>query len=293
MTAHRVDFVDEDNGRRGLLGLIEQVTDAAGAHADEHFHKVGTGNGEEGRIGLACHGLGQQGLTGARRAHQQHALGNARAHGGIGLGVLQEIDHLLKFFLFFLGPGHILEGDLVLGRVADPGAAAAEVHHLAVAAALTHHDEIPQTHDQNQTEEVGQVFQIPRRDHRRAVFHREGQIADADVLQRLAGLGGSHLAHGLDEVRADSGFKIIAPIRKIRVGHLAVAVQAHQRRAADGDGLHVILPDGGQQLGVFDPFVLLLAQPAVEQDCDHEKDRDQDHVPHQSPLVLLQSKSPP
>ena len=37
-----------------------------------------------------------------------------------------------------------------------------------------HHDEIPQTHDQNQTEEVGQVFQIPRRDHRRAVFHREG-----------------------------------------------------------------------------------------------------------------------
>ncbi len=116
VTAHRVDLIDEDNGRRGLLGLIEQVTDAAGTHAHEHFHKVGAGNGEEGRIGLACHGLGQQGLTGARRAHQQHALGNARAHGGIGLGVLQEIDHLLKFFLFFLGSGHVLERDLVLGR---------------------------------------------------------------------------------------------------------------------------------------------------------------------------------
>lgn len=101
----------------------------------------------------------------------------------------------------------------------------------------------------------------------------KGQIADADVLQRPAGFGGGHLAHGFDEIRADGGFEIVAPIREVRVGDFAVAVQAHQRRAADGHGLHIILPDGGQQLGVFNPFIFLLAQSAVNQNGDHEKDR--------------------
>src|SRR3972149_2974720 len=48
LPAHRIDLVDEDQTGRGLLGLIEQVADAGGAHADEHLHELRSGNGEEG-----------------------------------------------------------------------------------------------------------------------------------------------------------------------------------------------------------------------------------------------------
>ena len=79
MTPHRVDFVDKDDARRVLLALLEQVADAACAHADEHLHKVGTGDAEERHVGFAGHGARQQGFAGSRRSHQQHAFGNAAA----------------------------------------------------------------------------------------------------------------------------------------------------------------------------------------------------------------------
>ena len=39
-TSDSVDFVDEDDARRVLLGLFEHVAHAACANADEHFDKV-------------------------------------------------------------------------------------------------------------------------------------------------------------------------------------------------------------------------------------------------------------
>src|SRR5450756_155077 len=53
MTADRVDFIDEDDARRVLLGLLEHVAHAARADADEHFHEVRTRNGEERHVGFA------------------------------------------------------------------------------------------------------------------------------------------------------------------------------------------------------------------------------------------------
>ena len=38
--ADRVDLVDEDDGRRSLLGSTEEVADTAGADADEHLDEV-------------------------------------------------------------------------------------------------------------------------------------------------------------------------------------------------------------------------------------------------------------
>jgi len=42
MAADRVDLVHEDDARRGLLGLLEEVTHARGADADEHLDEVGS-----------------------------------------------------------------------------------------------------------------------------------------------------------------------------------------------------------------------------------------------------------
>ena len=68
--ADGVDLVDENDAGSHLGGLLEQVPDPGRAHAHEHLHKVGAGDGEEGHVGLTGHGLGQQGLAGTRGAHQ-------------------------------------------------------------------------------------------------------------------------------------------------------------------------------------------------------------------------------
>ena len=109
--ADGVDLVDEDDAGSHLGGLLEQVTDTGGAHAHEHLHKVRAGDGEEGDVGLAGHGLGQQSLAGTGRAHQQSALGQSCADGRVLLGVVEEVDDLLQRLLGLVLTGHVLEGD--------------------------------------------------------------------------------------------------------------------------------------------------------------------------------------
>src|SRR5690606_2222564 len=45
VAANRVDLVDEDDRGGVGLGLLEQVADPGGAHTDEHFDEVRTGDG--------------------------------------------------------------------------------------------------------------------------------------------------------------------------------------------------------------------------------------------------------
>ena len=103
MTADRVDLVDEDDAGRVLLALLEQVAHARGADADEHLDEVGAADREERHVGLAGHGPRQQRLAGARRAHQQHALGDPAAELLELLRLLQELDDLLQLFLGLVG----------------------------------------------------------------------------------------------------------------------------------------------------------------------------------------------
>ena len=77
--ADGVDFIDEQNRRRGILGRFEHVADAARADAHEHLNEFGAADRKERHARFAGHRAGQQRFAGARRAHQQHALGNAAA----------------------------------------------------------------------------------------------------------------------------------------------------------------------------------------------------------------------
>ena len=79
LTADGVDLVDEHDGGGDLLGLLEQVTDAARADADVQLNEVGAGDGQKLHARLAGDRLGQQRFARARRADEQHALGDARA----------------------------------------------------------------------------------------------------------------------------------------------------------------------------------------------------------------------
>ena len=114
LAAHGVDLVDEDDARRVLLALFEQVAHPAGPDAHEHFDEVRAADGEEGNVGFPGDGAGQQGLARSGRPHEQHSLGNPPSEALELLRFLEEIDDFLKLFLWLVDAGHVLEGDLLL-----------------------------------------------------------------------------------------------------------------------------------------------------------------------------------
>src|SRR5690606_26726434 len=118
-----------------------EVTDPAGADADEHLHEVGAGDGEEGNAGLACDGPGQQGLAGAGRAVEEDALGDLGAYGLEAGRVLEELLDLLELLNGLVAAGDVGEGDLglVLGHLTGLGLA--ELHDPAASALHGVHEE--------------------------------------------------------------------------------------------------------------------------------------------------------
>ena len=137
MAADRVDFVDEDDAGGVLLALFEQIAHAAGADADEHFHEVRTGDGEERHVGFARDGAGQQSFAGAGRTDQQHAFRDAPAELLEFLRLAQEVDDLLQFFLGFLDAGDVFERHFFLLRGVQTGAALAEAEGFVAAASAS------------------------------------------------------------------------------------------------------------------------------------------------------------
>ena len=110
VAADGVDLVDEDDGRRLRLGLLEQVADAAGADADEHLDEVGARDREERHAGLAGHGPGEQRLAGARAARRA-----ARPSGILApiawnrAGFCEELLDLLQLLDGLVDAGHVGE----------------------------------------------------------------------------------------------------------------------------------------------------------------------------------------
>ena len=159
MAADGVDLVHEDDAGRVLLGLLEQVTHARGADADEHLDEVRARDREERHAGLAGDGAGQQRLAGARRPVEQHALGDPRAERLELLRVLEELLDLVQLLDGLVDAGDVAEGDL--GRVdRQPlGARLAERHHLRAAALDLVHQEDPEADEDQERQDVGQQRQ--------------------------------------------------------------------------------------------------------------------------------------
>ena len=143
MAADRVDFVDEDDARRVLLGLLEHVAHARGADADEHFDEVGAGNREERNIGFARDRARDQRLTGSGRADEQHTARNASAQPLEFSGIAQEFDDLLQILLGFVDAGDIVKGDAAMRFGQHLGARLAKAHRLAGAALHLAREENP------------------------------------------------------------------------------------------------------------------------------------------------------
>ena len=157
LAADGVDLVDEDQAGGVLLAVLEQVADARGADADEHLDEVRAADGEEGHVGLAGHGPGQQGLARARGADEQDALGNAAAELLELLRLLEEVDDLVQLLLGLLDAGHVLEGDFLLLVGEELGPALAEGHGLVAARLHLAHEEDPEQDQQDEGEPAEEV----------------------------------------------------------------------------------------------------------------------------------------
>ena len=152
--ADGVDLVDEDDGGGVGLGLLEQVTHAGGADADEHLDEVRAGDRVERHAGLAGDGAREQGLAGTGRAVEQHALGDLGADREELRGLGEELLDLVQLLDGLVGTGDVGEGDLggVLGRELGPGLA--ELHDPRAAALGLAHQEPEQADEQQHREEA-------------------------------------------------------------------------------------------------------------------------------------------
>src|SRR4029078_13511917 len=112
VAADGIDLVDEDDRRRALLGLLEQVTDAGGADAHEHLDEVGARDRVERHARLAGDRAGEQGLSGPGRPVEQHALGDLGADGLELRRLLEELLDLAELLDGLLAAGHVRERGL-------------------------------------------------------------------------------------------------------------------------------------------------------------------------------------
>ena len=154
--SHGVNLVDEHDGGRLLLGLFEEIPDAACAHAHVELHKVRAGDGQKLHPGLPGHRPGKERLAGAGRPHQENALGDPRAQAGEAVGLLEKLHHFPELLLLLVGAGHVGKGHDLSVAAAHPGVGTGELAHgilPAAGAGDEHHDEIHQSQPQD---EVGQ-----------------------------------------------------------------------------------------------------------------------------------------
>ena len=192
LTAHSIDLINEDDAGHGLLGLIEQVTHAGCTHADVHFHKVRAGNGIERHTSLTSAGTGQQGLTGARRAYQQNAVGNAGTQSVELFGALEELHDLFQLFLFLVLTGNIGKGSRLFVLVLILHLGLANVHDPAAASAAAHHGE-------EQKAGAAQHCQIEQDLHPWDAFLDRGIIVHHGSIRVCFVIGGNVVAYILDE----------------------------------------------------------------------------------------------
>src|SRR5262249_2223674 len=153
VTADRVDLVHEDDARRRLLGLLEQVAHARRADADEHLDEVGARDREERHAGPTGGRAPERRLAGAGGAVGQHSLRDARAERLELLRVLEELLDLLELLDRLVDAGDVLEADLRRVRRHALRTRLAEAHHLRATALDLVHQEDPEADQEQERQE--------------------------------------------------------------------------------------------------------------------------------------------
>ena len=263
----RVDFIDEDDAGRALLGLVEHVAHTRRTDTDEHLDKIRARDREERHLGFTRDRLREQGLAGTGGPHQQHAARNAATELLELLRVFQEVDQLLDLFLRLVAAGDVGKGGRVVGFIEHAGLALAEAERPALAATL----HLPHEIDPNADE---QEDRAPR-------------SQDAEQERRLLALLDIELDVVADEVadeaaiqRCGSGADVLV------VGRFGPDLGASATHILQNDALHTLGPDFFEKLRVAHHAALRgrsieLLEHGEQHECDH-----QPHSNFREPLIV-------
>eukprot|EP00760_Papus_ankaliazontas_P018047 PhM_4_TR17420/c3_g1_i1/m.78050 len=94
-----IDLVDEDDARRVGLGRLEQLAHTRGTDTDVNLHEFTSRARNEVDLGLARDGTREHRLADAGNAGEEDALRHRRPEALEGVGVSEEVDHLLHLVL--------------------------------------------------------------------------------------------------------------------------------------------------------------------------------------------------
>ena len=121
--AHRVDFIDKDDGWCFLAGTGKHVAHPRCTNTDKHFDKFRAADTEKRYIGFTGHCFGQQGFAGTRRSHQQNSPGDFRTQFTIVLGIFEITHNFIKVALGIFQSGDIIETQILvlLAKTLGPG----------------------------------------------------------------------------------------------------------------------------------------------------------------------------
>jgi len=290
--ADGIDLVDEDDARRDLRGLLEQIAHAARADADEHLHKARAADGEERDARLARHGLGQQRLAGTGRADEQRALRQLRADGGVASGVVQEVDDLLERLLRLVLTGDVLKRDAGGLLHIDLGVGLADVADAAESAAAVFgehaQDEHEQADHQDRRQDIGD-HELEDRAHLRLIG---AGILDPVLIEQRQQVRVRQL-RGIEREPLLVGLGIALAVL---VGEgIAVDRRGIDRFVLEFDGLDLVGLDHLDELAVLDLVagglvggVAGIGVDILEHHDQNQRPQDQrGHPPHPAAVVLV------
>ena len=223
-----VDFVNEDDRGGVFLGFGEEVADAGGTDADEHFGELGAGDAEEGDGGLASDGAGHQGFAGTWIAREQDAARDFGAELFVFLGFFEEVNDFGEVLFGGFVASDVFEGDLFLVGAVETGFGLAEAHGLIVhGLGLAHHG-AEEKDDENDGDDDGGGGE--------GVVPKVGDFLIFD--DGILGLAGGEFVAGEVGTVVDEAL-IIEGTRGVFAGDLGVVVVAFQGDlefvADDGD----------------------------------------------------------
>mmetsp|Transcript_12697 Transcript_12697/g.33750 ORF Transcript_12697/g.33750 Transcript_12697/m.33750 type:complete len:691 (-) Transcript_12697:111-2183(-) len=218
-----VNLVDEHDARRILLRLLEEVAYARRADTDEHLDELGAGDAEEGHASLAGDRLGEERLTRTRRSDEEHALGDARTHGGESLGTLEEVHNLHEVVLRLLHARHVVERHAGVGL------------HLELRLALSERERVVSTWTSHAASATATLRSAREQEQSTDEEEREGEVSEeveedgaSILLLRVRGEVHLLLAELLQEFLRGS--------RELHANALHAVSQLGGDRLDDGDG---------------------------------------------------------
>ena len=202
-------------------------------------------------------------------ADQQHALGYARAHVRVRLGVLEEVHDLLQLRLLLLAAGHVLERDLLLLLAAEAGASLAKLadtRRSTAAAGLVHHI-VPEREERDYYQQVRDHAQPPGRHIARLEIVVRNDSCVLLLLYQVTELVPEH-AHVVQVIR-DGGVCFSRSLARY-----------YEVAALDDEALHFLVLEHLNHVGVGELLLLLTGREHRINNC-----QENDHYQHVKPDV--------